>query len=347
MKSFQNNRLLNMPIPMKIVRLISSINEYKGKQELYKKQTPQILDTLKQVSIIQSTESSNRIEGIFTSSKRLKELLENKSAPQNKSESEIAGYRDVLDAIHSAYEAIPTSNSVILQLHRDMYKYSPAKGGMWKNQDNVIEEVMPNGSRFVRFKPIDAFLTPSYMESLCKYYNDESYKEEVEPLLLIAAFILDFLCIHPFNDGNGRMARLLTLLLLYKNGYEVGRFISLEKVIENSKESYYETLNKSSMLWHDGKHDLFIWAEYLFGTILAAYREFEARVGIINNHKGNKSERVEKAVDNILGFFTKEDIRKVCPEIGESTINRVFERLKEEGKIEPMGKGRSAKWRRL
>lgn len=347
MKSFQNNRLLSMPIPMKIVRLVSVINEYKGKQELYRQQSPQVLDTLKEVSIIQSTESSNRIEGIYTSNKRLKEILEDKSVPQNRSESEIAGYRDVLNTIHSSYEAIPINSNIILQLHRDMYKYSPGRGGMWKTQDNVIEEVLPSGVRYIRFKPVEAFLTPSCMDELCRNYNDEVKKEEVEPLLLISAFVLDFLCIHPFNDGNGRMARLLTLLLLYKSGYEVGRFISLEKIIENSKESYYETLNKSSMLWHDGKHDLFIWCEYLLGTIVAAYRELENRVGVINNHRGNKGERVEKAIYNIIGYFTKEEIRNLCPEIGESTINRVFEKLKSEGKIEPLGKGRSAKWKRL
>lgn len=347
MMSFENNRLYDIAVPMKIVRLLSVINEYKGKQDLYKQQSPQILETLNEVSVIQSAESSNRIEGIYTSDKRLKEILHNKVTPKNRSEGEIAGYRDVLDTIHSSWEGIPISSNVILQLHRDLYKFSPGKGGVFKSQDNIIEEVLPDGRRFIRFSPVEAFYTPKYVENLCRYYNEEIKKEEIEPLILIGAFILDFLCIHPFNDGNGRMARLLTLLLLYKSGFEVGKFISLEKIIEDSKESYYETLNKSSMLWHEGKHDLFIWVEYLFGTLLAAYREFENRVGIVSNKRGNKSERVEKSIEKFLGNFTKEDIRNLCPEVGESTINRVLEKLREEGKIQSIGKGRNAKWKRL
>lgn len=347
MISFENGRFNKLTLPMSIVRMLTTINEYKGKQDLYKKQSPQILNTLKEVAVIQSVESSNRIEGIYTSSKRLREIMDNKIEPRDRSESEIAGYRDVLNTIHSAFDAIPVRSSVLLQLHRDLYRFSSAKGGSYKNVDNVIEEILPDGSKYIRFKPIDAFSTPSYMERLCEEYRKEISKEEIEPLVLIAAFILDFLCIHPFNDGNGRMSRLLTLLLLYQSGFEVGRFISIEKIIEDSKETYYEALNKSSMLWHEGKNNLDIWLEYFLGVIIKAYKELEDRVGCVENTRGSKSERVETAIEGRLGYFTKGEIRDTCPDIGESTINRVFEKLRVEGKIESIGKGRNTKWKKI
>jgi len=266
---------------------------------------------------------------------------------EDRSEGEIAGYRDVLNTIHTSYEAIPINPNIILQLHRDLYKYISAKGGDWKSQDNIIGEILPGGERYVRFKPVSASRTPKAIEELCDYLNEEMQKENIESLILIGSFILDFLCIHPFNDGNGRISRLLTLLLLYKYDYKVGRFISLEKIIEESKSSYYKTLNKSSIGWHDGDHNLFIWLEYFLGTLLAAYKKFEDRVGLVKSKKGNKSYRVEQAVKNVLGTFTKEDIRNACPDVSESTINRVFRKLKDEGEIEVLGKGRNAKWKRL
>ncbi|MDS0526499.1 Fic family protein [Clostridium sp. SHJSY1] len=332
MISFENNKLNNIALPMSIVRMLTTINEYKGKQALYKKQSPQILNTLKNVAVIQSAESSNRIEGIYTSNKRLHEIMNNKIEPRDRSESEIAGYRDVLNTIHSAFDAIPIKSSVLLQLHRDLYKFFSTKGGNYKNTDNVIEELLPDGTKYIRFKPIDAFSTPRYMQVLCEEYRKEIAKEEVEPLVLIDAFILDFLCIHPFNKGNGRMSRLLT---------------SLEKIIEDSKETYYEALNKSSMLWHDGKNNLFIWLEYFLGIIIKAYKELEYRVGYIENTKGSKSERIEMDIEGKLGYFTKNEIRTICPDVGEATINRVFEKLRVEEKIEVVGKGRNSKWRKL
>lgn len=347
MMSFRNEKLGKIVVPMNIVRLIGVINEYKGKQELYKQQSPQVLEKLKKVAIIQSTKASNSIEGIIITDKRLKDIVNKDLDPEDRSEGEIAGYRDVLATIHSSYEAIPITPNIILQLHRDLYKFLPGRGGSWKIQDNVIEEILSDGRRYIRFKPVSALETPAAMEELCGYLKKEMREEKIEPLILIGVFILDFLSIHPFNDGNGRVARLLTLLLLYQHGYELGRFVSLEKVIEESKQSYYDTLNQSSLGWHQGRHDVFIWLEYFLGTILAAYREFEDRVGIINTQKGNKSQRVENTVEHILGEFTKEEIRQKCPDVGESTINRVFEKLKLEEKIMPIGKGRSAKWRRV
>ncbi|MDK2562958.1 Fic family protein [Romboutsia sedimentorum] len=347
MKSIEYNKLQNIALPMNIVRLLTAINEYKGKQDLYKQQSPQILNTLKEVSVIQSTESSNRIEGIYTSNKRLSEIMSNKVEPRDRSESEIAGYRDVLNTIHSAYDAIPINSSVILQLHRDLYKFSPGTGGSYKNSNNIIEEILQDGSKFIRFKPVDMFYTSEYMEQLCNLYNYEVSKESVEPLVLIGLFVLDFLCIHPFNDGNGRMSRLITLLLLYRSGYDVGRFISIEKIIEDSKETYYESLNKSSMLWHEGEHNINIWLEYFLGSILRSYKELEDRVGLVINTKGSKSERVEKSIEGVLGYFTKEQIRNLCPDVAQATVNRVFDKLKNDKKIEVVGSGRNAKWKKI
>ncbi len=347
MMSFRDEKLKNENIPMNTVKLVGKINEYKGKQDLYIEQSPQILDKLQEVAIIQSTKASNSIEGIVVTDKRLKEIMKDNTILEDRSEGEIAGYRDVLNTIHTSYDAIPIKPNIILQLHRDLYKYISSKGGQWKSQDNIIGEILPSGEKYVRFKPVSASRTPKAIEELCNYLDKEMREENIEPLILIGSFILDFLCIHPFNDGNGRMSRLLTLLLLYKYNHKVGRYISLERIIEESKSSYYETLNKSSMGWHDGNHNLFIWLDYFLGTLLAAYKEFEDRVGLVNSKKGNKSYRVEQAVKNILGTFTKEDIRNACPDVSDSTINRVFRKLKKEEEIEVLGKGRNAKWKRL
>ncbi|MTI68383.1 MAG: Fic family protein [Firmicutes bacterium] len=347
MMSFADKKLNNQSIPMNIVRLIGKINEYKGKQDLYLEQSPQVLEKLKEVSIVQSTKASNSIEGIVITDKRLKEIMKDNTIPQDRSEGEITGYRDVLNTIHTSYDAIPITPNIILQFHRDLYKFVSTTGGRWKNQDNVIEEILPNGERYVRFKPLSASETPIAMDELCNYLDKEMREETIEPLILIGTFVLDFLSIHPFNDGNGRMARLLTLLLLYKYDYKVGRFISIEKIIEESKTSYYETLNKSSIGWHEGKNNVFFWLEYFLGILLAAYREFEDRVGLVENKKGNRSFRVRQAVTSVLGSFSKEDIRNACPDVSESTINRVFRELKKEGVIEVLGKGRNAKWKRL
>lgn len=347
MMSFKNKKLVNENIPMNIVRLIGKINVYKGKQDLYIDQAPQALERLKDVAIIQSTKASNSIEGIVVTDKRLRAIMKDDTRLHDRSEGEIAGYRDVLNTIHTSYDAIPINSNIILQLHRDLYKYISAEGGKWKNQDNIIGEILPTGEKFVRFKPVSASETPHFMKGLCDYLDNEIKEERIEPLILIGTFILDFLCIHPFNDGNGRISRLLTLLLLYKYDYIVGRYISLEKIIEESKASYYETLNQSSIGWHKGNHNIFIWLDYFLGTLLAAYKEFEQRVGLIRNRSGNKSYRVEQAIKSVLGTFTKEDIRNACPDVSESTINRVFSKLKEEEIIEVLGKGRNAKWKRL
>ncbi|WKB35804.1 Fic family protein [Terrilactibacillus sp. S3-3] len=234
--------------------------------------------------------------------------MENKTDPSDRSEGEIAGYRDVLYLIHASHEDIPVNPNVILQLHRELYQFIPAEGGHWKNTDNVMSEHLPDGIKRIRFMPVSAFETSKAMESLCAELNERMSKEDVEPLILISIFILDFLSVHPFNDGNGRMARILTLLLLYKFDYEVGRYISLEKMIENTKESYYETLLQSSQGWHENTNNVFPWINYLLSTFIAAYKELESRVEMVQTGKGNKAARVKKFIENKIGYFTKKDI---------------------------------------
>lgn len=346
MMSFRQNRLLNTDVPMRIVGLISKINEYKGKQDLYNQQAPEILNSLKDAAIIQSTRASNSLEGITVKDKRLLEIMKNKTEPANRSEGEIAGYRDVLATIHTSYDAIPIKPSILLQFHRDLYKFVAAEGGSWKNNDNAIEEVYPDETKFIRFSPVTVFATPGAIEELCDFYNQYSHSGEIDSLMLVSAVILDFLCIHPFNDGNGRMARLLTLLLLYKAGYEVGRYISLEQIIEDSKDSYYDTLYLSSQNWHEGRHDLLIWSEYLLGVILAAYKEFVDRVGKVGSARGNKAARVEETIDHFVTSFSIDDIRRRCPDISPATINRVLVKLRDTDKIELLGTGRGAKWKK-
>lgn len=347
MKSFDEKYLKNLIIPHNLIRIIAQISEYKGKQDLYKQQKPEILENLKKVSIIQSTESSNRIEGITADINRIKELIEEKTSPQNRSESEIAGYKDVLNTIHLSNKDIPFTDKIVLQFHRDLMKYSGKEGGKWKSVNNDITEVFPDGSTKIRFKPVDSFNTSNFMSELHKNFHLFSNKQEFDPLILIALYILDFLCIHPFLDGNGRMARLLTVLLLYYSDYEVGKYISLERIIESSKESYYNTLEKSSQEWHEGKHNSIPWIEYLLGTILSAYKEFERGVNSISNGSGNKTDIVINIINDFIGNFTISDIEKLSPDVSSDLIKKILNELKEKGLIESISKGRYAKWRKV
>ncbi|OGW55801.1 MAG: hypothetical protein A2Y81_03310 [Nitrospirae bacterium RBG_13_43_8] len=261
MKSFEKKYIESITIPHHLITIIRQIGEYKGKQELYKKQAPEMLENLRHVAIIQSTESSNRLEGITADINRIRDLIEQKIKPANRSEAEIAGYRDVLNTIHMNYKHIPFNKSVVLQFHRDLMKYAGKEGGRWKSTPNEIIEILPDGTKKIRFVPVTPHLTPDYMQTLHERYNNISKEGDIDPIILIALYILDFLCIHPFLDGNGRMARLITVLLLYHYGYEVSRYMSLERIIEQTKESYYETLHKSSQGWHKGKHDALPWVK--------------------------------------------------------------------------------------
>lgn len=325
---------------------LKTIGEFKGKQKLFSSQTPEILDSLKQAAIIESSESSNRLEGITAPHKRIEGLVVNNSAPKNRPEQEIAGYRDALNLIHESANDMVFSNNVILQIHSMIYRYMPMEvSGRWKTSENEIVERNADGTiHRVRFKTVSAFQTPVAMERLVEYYQNAIHQDSKEPLVIIPLTILDFLCIHPFSDGNGRTARLLTLMLLYQFGYEVGRFISLERIFEESKETYYETLEKSSKNWHEGKHDPFPWLNYFWGVLTKAYREFEERVGKIRTGRGSKTELVRNAVARKIKPFSISDIERECAGTSRDMVRLVFRQMKAEGLIQPQGKGRFAKW---
>jgi len=346
MKSFSPGFLEKQTITQNLLQTTRRIAEYKGKQDLYKEQSPQVLETLRQAAIIQSTESSNRLEGITAPLERIKELVAKKTTPKNRSEQEIAGYRDVLNTIHANYADIPVSIGIVLQFHRDLYQFLPGEGGKWKPVDNEITETHANATKIVRFKPVPAPQTHNAMEELHKRFDNLWQTGEIEPLLLIPAYVLDFLCIHPFLDGNGRMARLLTLLLLYKAGYEVGRYISLEQMVEHTKESYYDTLYQSSQGWHKAKHPIPPWWEYFLGVmLLGVYQEFERRVGLVTTGRGTKTAMVLDALKHFRGNFTIRDLQERCPNVGIDLIRRILGEERNAGQLECLGRGPNARWR--
>ena len=334
------NKWQKLLIP-EIVSLLTQIHEYKGEQTLFIEAKADTLTQLVEVAKIQSTEASNKIEGIYTSDDRLKSLVANKTTPRTRNEQEIAGYRDVLATIHENHDYIPVKPSIILQLHRDLYKFSGKSiGGKYKGSDNVIEEEDEQGNRRVRFQPLSAFETPGAIDEICAAFDEMMAKNEADPLLLIPMFVLDFLCIHPFNDGNGRMSRLLTLLLLYRAGYIVGKYISIEKMIENTKETYYEALQNSSANWHEGDNDYIPFVQYTLAVIVAAYREFSSRVKLLSSNDLSKPERIREIIKETLGTITKTEIMKKCPDISQVTVQRALNDLLKSGEILKIGGGR-------
>lgn len=324
-----------------IVSYLAQIHEQKGQQNLFIEARKDALSELLEIAKIQSTEASNRIEGIITTDDRLKKIVMNKTTPKGRSEREIAGYRDVLNTIHENYDFIPVMSGMILQLHRDLYKFSnSAIGGSFKNSDNVIAEELPDGTKRVRFQPVPAWETSEAMNSLCSAFQEALTDPEMDPLLLIPLFILDFLCIHPFSDGNGRMSRLLTLLLLYRSGYFVGKYISIERLIADSKETYYEVLQDSSTGWHEGTNDYLPFVRYMLGIVIAAYREFVSRVDILITRGLSKPERVREIIRSTTGKITKTQIMKQCPDISQKTVERALKELMDNGVIIKIGGGR-------
>ena len=324
-----------------IVNMLAVIHEFKGEQTLFLEAESDLLTQLLEIAKIQSTEASNRIEGIITTDERLKLIVREKTMPRTRSEKEIAGYRDVLTTIHENYDYIPPRSSMILQLHRDLYKFSGLSiGGKFKNSDNVIAEKLPDGTQRVRFQPVSAWETPETMDRLCDIFTKSVNDPEMDPLLLIPMFILDFLCIHPFNDGNGRMSRLLTLLLLYRSGYIVGKYISIEKLITDSKETYYEALQESSCEWHEGTNDYLPFVRYMLGIIAAAYREFSSRVKLLFTSGFTKAERIRELIKDHLGKITKAEIMELCPDISQATVQRTLAELLANGDITKIGGGR-------
>ena len=325
-----------------IVQMMGSIHEHKGKQDLFLEANIDELKTLLEVAFIQSTGASNRIEGIYTSDNRLKELVYQKAEPRNRSEQEIAGYREVLATIHESYEYIQLLPNIILQLHRDLYSYSQKNvGGTYKNVDNVITDTDSQGRQKTRFIPVPAFQTPEAVENLCSSFMDAWNKDQIDKMILIPMFILDFLCIHPFNDGNGRMSRLLTLLLFYKAGYIVGKYISIEMLIEKTKETYYEALQASSSGWHECNNSYEPFVKYYLGIMLKAYNEFEDRVEHLKHRKLSKPERIKELFEKKVGKVTKKEIMELCPDISKVTVERTLTALVKSGYIEKVGAGPS------
>ena len=341
MRDFNYGKLRNIKWDNEVLGLVAQIHEYKGKQTLFLKQKPATLEKLVEIAKIQSTEASNKIEGIVTTAVRIKQLCDQKTTPRNRDEEEISGYRDALSLIHESYEYIPIKSSYILQLHQVLYRYSQRGiGGRFKNTQNYITEIKESGEQIVRFMPLDPFETPTAIEKMCESFNRETDACEVDPLILIPAFIVDFLCVHPFNDGNGRMSRLLTTLLLYRAGYVVGKYVSLESKIEKTKESYYKALEKSDINWNNGENDLTPFIKYILGTVLAAYRDFEQRVILVED-KASAIDLVRNAVNNTIGKFTKSDIMELVPSVGKTSVENSLKILIEEGVIGRDGKGKA------
>ena len=348
MRDFDYNKTSEKLLTSEIVQMIGSIHEHKGKQELFLEANIDELKTLLEVALIQSTGASNRIEGIFTSDKRLEELVSQKVEPRNRSEQEIAGYREVLATIHESYEYINPRPNIILQLHRDLYSYSQGTaGGSYKNSDNVIAETDAEGHQKARFIPVAAFQTAEAMEELCARFLEAWEADRIDKLILIPMFILDFLCIHPFNDGNGRMSRLLTLLLFYKAGYIVGKYVSMEMLIEKTKETYYEALQASSIGWHEGENSYEPFVKYYLGIMLKAYNEFESRVEHLKHRNLSKPDRIKVVIDNKVGKITKKEIMELCPDISKVTVERTLTDLVKSGYIAKVGAGPSTGYVRI
>jgi len=345
--SFDKQFETRIPLSHGLVKTLTALHEYRGKEQLFCQQTPQVLEALRQSAIIQSVESSNRIEGVVAKRGRVKQIVAENSAPRDRPEAEIAGYRDVLDTIHGGHDGMRLSNGVVKQLHRMLFAKTAERGGAWKVDANRIEREHADGRVEVCFEPPPPHLTDSLMTDLNDGFARMLTQRAIDPLLLIPAYILDFLCIHPFRDGNGRMARLLALLLLYQQGFEVGRFISLEKIIEGSKETYYETLHASSQGWRDGRHTLTPWTEYFLGTLVDAYRQFEDRVEKSTTARGAKTRFINAAIDAAIGDFTAQEILAKCPTASLDLVRQILKQRKALGHIQSLGRGRSAKWRRI
>lgn len=347
MRSFDYLKIRDKKWDLEVLTLIAKIHEYKGKQELYIKQKPMSLEKLVEIAKVQSTEASNQIEGIVTTDTRIKQLVNEKTSPRNRDEEEIAGYRDVLNMIHESHEYIPIQSNYILQLHKVLYSYSGESfGGKFKNTQNYITEVRADGTRAVRFQPLAPYETSQAIHVICESYN-QAIAADIEPLLLIPSFITDFLCIHPFNDGNGRMSRLLTLLLFYKAGYIVGKYVSMEMLIEKTKETYYEALQASSVGWHEGENSYEPFVKYYLGIMLKAYNEFESRVEHLKYHNLSKPDRIKAVIDNKVGKITKKEIMELCPDISKVTVERTLTDLVKSGYIAKVGAGPSTGYVRI
>ena len=347
MRTFNYSKISEQKWDSELLSLIAAIYKEAGKQEMYLKQRPEELEKLVEIAKVQSTESSNAIEGIVTTNTRIRQIVEDKTTPKNRDEQEIAGYRDVLNIIHESFDAIPITPNYILQLHKILYSHmnNPA-AGRTKSVQNYISATYPDGSTRTLFTPLDPFETPTALENICNEFNRVIGNNELEPLIAIPTFIHDFLCIHPFNDGNGRMSRLLTTLLLYRSGFYVGKYISLEAKIAKNKDLYYDALGEAQNGWHEGKADAVPFIKYLLGTILAAYKDFEDRFSLVET-KLPALETVRRATMNKIGRFSKQDIRELCPSLSISSIEGALRKMVAEGELKREGNGKNIRYFRL
>lgn len=347
MRAFNYSLIKDWKWDSELLGYIAAIYKEAGKQELYLKQRPEELEKLVEIAKIQSTEASNAIEGIVTTSTRIRQLVEEKTTPKNRNEQEIAGYRDVLGIIHESFDAIPITQNYILQLHKILYSHiNNPIAGRTKNVQNYISATYPDGHTETLFTPLSPFETPDALDRICGEYNRVIGNMELEPLIAIPVFVHDFLCIHPFNDGNGRMSRLLTTLLLYRSGFYVGKYISLEAKIAQHKDLYYDALAASQIGWHEGTDDPVPFIKYLLSTILAAYRDFEDRFALVEA-KRSALETVRLAAQNKIGRFTKQDIRELCPSLSLSSVEGSLRKLVEEGELKREGKGKNTFYFRI
>jgi Fic family protein len=345
MMSFRGGRLQAFAVPTSTAWLLTDIAEAKGRQDLYTKQAPQVLRALRETALLQSVESSNRIEGVTIEPDRLRPLVIGNAKPKDRPEQDIHGYRQALNRIHSAAAHMPVTPDTLKDLHR-ICQEGAGDAGRWKAIDNDIIEFRPGEPPRVRFRPVRVADTPAAVDELCLSYQHALTQSIAPSLLVVSALVLDYLCIHPFRDGNGRVSRLLTLLALYHHGYEVGRYISLERLIEDSREEYYEALRRSSTGWHEGKHDLLPWVNYALATIRRAYRLFEERAGEVRSPRGSKTELVEAAINGMAGPFTVTELERLCPGVSRDMIRRVLRTVQKADQVECIGRGPGARWTR-
>ena len=346
MMTFRNQRLRDHTLPMSTAWLLNDIAEAKGKQELFTHQAPQMLKTLREMALIQSTESSNRIEGITVATDRLRPLVLGNARPKDRSEQEVQGYRLALNEIHTRHEKLPITPDTLKHLHA-LCQGASGDAGQFKRIDNEVVELRPGAAPIIRFKCVSAKQTPAAVDELCLLYRHALDQDNIPPLIAIAALVLDFLCIHPFRDGNGRVSRLLTLLALYQHGYEVGRYISLERLIEESKEDYYEVLNHSSKHWHEGRHELTPWMNLLLAVIRRGYAEFEKRAGQVKGPRGAKTALVENAINSFPAQFTITELEQKCPGVSRDMLRYLLNRLQQQKRIKCVKLGRNSLWQKM
>lgn len=346
MMTFRNQRLRDFAVPMSTNWLLNDLAEAKGKQELYTRQSPQLLKALREMALVQSVESSNRIEGVTVAADRLRPLVLGHARPKDRSEQDIAGYRAALHLIHTDAGDLPITPDLLRRLHK-LCQQGSGDAGQFKKVDNEVIELRPGAAPIVRFKCVPAKATPAAVEELCRVYRHAIYQDHIPPLVAMGALVLDFLCIHPFRDGNGRVSRLLTLLALYQHGYEVGRYISLERLVEEAKEDYYHVLQQSSQRWHEGKHDFLPWLNHFLAIVRRAYGEFEQRAGQVKAPRGAKTELLRQTMENLSGDFTVTDLERLCPGISRDHLRRLLKEMKAAGQLLCLGRGPGAKWRKV